>query len=213
MVSRVLYRPFETEDFDAVAHILQKLWHHRSDDDVYNRLEARCDLSACLSTSTFSQVAVIDGTVQGVVLARAAHDRPSKNHERWMDTERALLAQMREAEPHACAAYLSFVRATIRTNNRLLEASVDTLQDEVTLLAVDPEVQGLGVGSVLLDAAVSNLAGNGAARAHLYTDTSCSWEFYEGRGFKRAATHRANREERRRDLPREMYLYERDLTA
>lgn len=41
MVSRVLYRPFDTEDFDAIALILQQLWHNNSDNDEYNRLEPR----------------------------------------------------------------------------------------------------------------------------------------------------------------------------
>lgn len=45
MVSRVLYRPFDTEDFDAIALILQQLWHNNSDNDEYNRLEAACDLA------------------------------------------------------------------------------------------------------------------------------------------------------------------------
>lgn len=53
MVSRVLYRPFDTEDFDAIALILQQLWHNNSDNDEYNRLEAACDLAYCLSSSTF----------------------------------------------------------------------------------------------------------------------------------------------------------------
>ena len=46
MVSRVLYRPFDTEDFDAIALILQQLWHNNSDNDEYNRLEAACDLTS-----------------------------------------------------------------------------------------------------------------------------------------------------------------------
>lgn len=41
MVSRVLYRPFDTEDFDAIVLILQRLWHNNSDKDECNRLEAR----------------------------------------------------------------------------------------------------------------------------------------------------------------------------
>lgn len=123
MVSRVLYRPFDTEDFDAVALILQQLWHNNSDNDEYNRLEAACDLAYCLSSSTFSQVAVIDGEARGIALARAGQSPGVAINEHWMDTERALLSQMRELEPDACAEYLSFVRATIRTNNRLLESS------------------------------------------------------------------------------------------
>ena len=153
MVSRVLYRPFDTEDFDAIALILQQLWHNNSDNDEYNRLEAACDLAYCLSSSTFSQVAVIDGEARGIALARAGQSFGVTINEHWMDTERALLSQMRELEPDVCAEYLSFVRATIRTNNRLLESSPLPHDNEVTLLAVDRDVHGLGVGSVLLDAA------------------------------------------------------------
>ena len=201
MVSRVLYRPFDTEDFDAIALILQQLWHNNSDNDEYNRLEAACDLAYCLSSSTFSQVAVIDGEARGIALARAGQNSGVTINEHWMDTERALLSQMRELEPDACAEYLSFVRATIRTNNRLLESSPLPHDNEVTLLAVDRDV------------AVSHLSSLGATRAHLYTDSNCSWKFYELHGFKRTATHRANREERRHDMPRESFLYELDLTA
>ena len=154
MVSRVLYRPFDTEDFDAIALILQQLWHNNSDNDEYNRLEAACDLAYCLSSSTFSQVAVIDGQARGIALARAGQNSGVTINEHWMDTERALLSQMRELEPEACAEYLSFVRATIRTHNRLLECSPLPHDNEVTLLAVDRDVHGLGVGTVLLDAAV-----------------------------------------------------------
>ena len=145
MVSRVLYRPFDTEDFDAIALILQQLWHNNSDNDEYNRLEAACDLAYCLSSSTFSQVAVIDGQARGIALARAGQSSGATVKEHWMDTERALLSQMRELEPDACTEYLSFVRATIRTNNRLLESSPLPHDNEVTLLAVDREVHGLGV--------------------------------------------------------------------
>lgn len=166
MVSRVLYRPFDTEDFDAIALILQQLWHNNSDNDEYNRLEAACDLAYCLSSSTFSQVAVIDGQARGIALARAGQSSGATVKEHWLDTERALLSQMRELEPDACAEYLSFVRATIRTNNRLLESSPLPHDNEVTLLAVDRDVHGLGVGSVLLDAAVSYLSSRGATRAH-----------------------------------------------
>lgn len=144
MVSRVLYRPFDTEDFDAIALILQQLWHNNSDNDEYNRLEAACDLAYCLSSSTFSQVAVIDGQARGISLARAGQSSGATINEHWMDTERALLSQMRELEPDACAEYLSFVRATIRTNNRLLESSPLPHDNEVTLLAVDRDVHGLG---------------------------------------------------------------------
>ena len=90
MVSRVLYRPFDTEDFDAIALILQQLWHNNSDNDEYNRLEAACDLAYCLSSSTFSQVAVIDGQARGI--ARACGTELRRHYQRALDGYRTRAA-------------------------------------------------------------------------------------------------------------------------
>ena len=90
MVSRVLYRPFDTEDFDAIALILQQLWHNNSDNDEYNRLEAACDLAYCLSSSTFSQVAVIDGEARGSTCTRRTE--PRRHYQRALDGYRTRAA-------------------------------------------------------------------------------------------------------------------------
>ena len=166
MVSRVIYRPFEEGDFDALAAILQATWHSESPNEAYNRLEATYDLAHALSISSFSQVVLVDGFPRGIVLARAESDRL----------------------PYAAA------------------------WDQITLLAVSETTRGMGIGSVLLDAAASYVSSRGARGAFLYTDTDCSWKFYERRGLKRAAAYRASREERKL-LPREMYLYGLDLSA
>ena len=55
----------------------------------------------------------------------------------------------------------------------------------------------MGIGSVLIDAATTYLTEEGARQAFLYTDTDCTWQFYEHHGFKRAGTYRSTREERR----------------
>ena len=56
MVSRVLYRPFDTEDLDAIALILQQLWHNNSDNDEYNRLEARATLPTAFRPRRFRRL-------------------------------------------------------------------------------------------------------------------------------------------------------------
>ena len=98
-------------------------------------------------------------------------------------------------------------------NDNLLKATpYSTGANEITLLAVSESARGMGIGSVLIDAATAYLAEGGANRAFLYTDTDCTWQFYENHGFKRASTYRSTREERRL-LPRELYVYGLDLSA
>lgn len=211
MISRVLYRPFEDGDFDSVAQILKQAWHQDTADDAYNDLETASDLAYSLSISTFSQVALIDGVPSGIILARSDNDT-APDAERWSQMEQDIIGRMRTVNERACENRLSFIKSEVRVNNRLLEQSGFTSGNEVTLLAVAASARGLGIGGVLFDAAASYLASTGATHLHLYTDSDCTWKFYERRGLKRAATHRASHRERKL-LAREMYLYGLDLSA
>lgn len=72
MVSHVQYRSFMNEDFEDIAEMLRRVWHGRSRNELYNTLEARCDLAHCLSISTFSLVAVANGEVRRAPAPRRA---------------------------------------------------------------------------------------------------------------------------------------------
>lgn len=211
MVSKVSYRPFDETDFDELAAIMQLHWHARSANDAYNYLEACDDLAYCLSTSTFSQVARIDDTPCGIVLARAGAVDGSWER-RWLDASSDFMEQMRAIDPEAQRRYRDFIEASVRVNEDMIGLAGINTDSEITLLAVASTAQHLGIGSVLLDAASSYVASCGFTETYLCTDTDCTWKFYEQRGLKRIATHRATREERHL-LPREMYLYSLDLSS
>ena len=211
MVSRVIYRPFEEGEFDALAAIMQATWHSETPNDEYNKLEATYDIAHALSISSFSQVVLVDGEPRGVVLARAASDR-LPYAAAWDHAKEDILQQMWAIDKRATAGYLAFLKNEERVNASLLEESGVDPASQITLLAVDESTRGLGIGSILLDAAASYVSSHGREGAYLYTDTDCSWKFYERRGLKRAASYRTSREERKL-LPREMYLYGLDLSA
>ena len=205
MVSRVSYRPFDEGDFDALAEVLRESWHADAATPEYGLAEAKNDLAYSLAISTFSQVALIDGEPRGIVLSgpAAAREHPGK---RWADASEEFFAQMRELDPKAAESYARFVALANTKNNTLLEKSALAGSHEITLLAVSESARGMGIGSVLIDAATSHLASHGYSAAHLFTDTDCTWQFYEHCGFKRAGAYRSAWDERR-TLPREMYLY------
>ena len=87
-MSTVLYRPFEDEDFEPLVEIVRTLWHNDDDvpDAAFGTLEATCDLAHCLSVSTFSQVALIDGAPRGIILARSENDC-NQDLSRWATIE------------------------------------------------------------------------------------------------------------------------------
>lgn len=212
-VSTVLYRPFEHEDFEPLVEIVRTLWH----DDKYvpnttfGTLEATCDLAHCLSVSTFSQVALIDGTPRGIILARSENDY-NQYLSRWATIEAESACAMDSCDAEAARTFQTWYDGMREVDERLLASSGLTLDNEITLLAVDPSAQGLGIGTVLFDAASSYYAALGDRKAYLYTDSDCRWSFYEHHGMKRLGRYKSTREERSM-LPREMYLYGLDLSA
>ena len=64
--------------------------------------------------------------------------------------------------------------------------------------------------TLLLDAAASYLRSEGGSSAYLFTDTSCSWSFYEERGLARAAAIKTPRH-LRKFMCSAYYLYTLDL--
>ena len=210
MVSRVTYRPFDEDDFNAIAAIMQAVWHADAPTPGYAFLEACADLAHCLSISTFSQVALIDNVVRGIVLARSTNLRVPVSS-RWQCAEDDFLEQMLINEPQAAKEQIRVDKLTRDINSELLQKSGLTEANEITLLAVSGEARGLGIGTVLLDAASSYLAARGAGHAYLCTDANCNWKFYENHGCKRAASRHIPRDQRRL-LPKELYVYTLDLS-
>ena len=82
----------------------------------------------------------------------------------------AFLERMHKLEPKATDEYLSFLEAEQRVNSRLLEQSGLARASQITLLAVSGTARGLGIGSVLLDAATSYVTSRGA-KACTFTPT------------------------------------------
>lgn len=210
MVSRVSYRPFEDDDFNELAKIVQSTWHAKAPSSLYGYLEACCDLAYCLSVSSFSQVALVDGEPCGIALARGNHIH-RRFTEHWEQASIDFNKKLWQADPKFAGGYFASTDAMRRVNGQMLEDSNIPRTYEITLLIVNEEARGSGMGSLLLDALLSYLTSHGAARAYLFTDTESNWQFYERHGFKRRASHRAAWDERKL-LPRELYLYEIDLT-
>lgn len=211
MVSRVTYRPFDEDDFEELAAIVQEEWHTDFPSAALNELSAKHDLAHLLSVSSFSQVALVDGTPRGIVLTSPGGKRETINR-RWLKISETFLRRMRELDPAAASMHCASVQLSDSKNDALLAKSGFAGSTEISLLAVSSSARGMGLGSVLLDAATTYLANRGDSRAFLYTDTDCSWKFYEHRGFKRAAAYRAKRDERKL-LPKELYVYGLDLSA
>ena len=81
-------------------------------------------------------------------------------------------------------------------------------EGEITFLAVDPALEGQGVGTVLL----GDLARREAGREfYLYTDNGCNYAFYEHRGFERAGERDIVLRLNGKAVPLRCFLYRKRL--
>lgn len=78
---------------------------------------------------------------------------------------------------------------------------------ELIFLAADPDAKQEGIGTALLNALAERECGK---RIFLYTDSGCTWQFYEHRGFERFAQRNVELE-LSDTVPLECYLYQRVL--
>lgn len=208
MTDEVLqYRPFIMEDLDDIAQILAPLWHSDVPEDV-QKLHSVIDFASYAQRATFSEVAVKDGEAIGFVLARAgkASQETETTWKRFLE-ERIEEAKNLDAES---AAYLvAYDEAEERVNTPLLKDSNTDPDYELVFFAVGDAARGYGVGSKLLASAQNYLSSQGGKTAFLFTDTTCTWEYYEHRGMRRVAEWAKTNDED--ILPEEMFVYEMDL--
>lgn len=197
----VTLRRYQPSDAEPVALILRDAWHTAGPSDVYNRAEAAADLASCLSFATFAIVAELDGRVVGICCAHGA--TPSPDAAAWERERDAALGRLRKIDAVAARRYEDYLAASWHVNERLLRDAGIEGDAEVVLLAVDAAARGRAVGRRLITRVADRLAREGFAHAFLFTDTDCSWQFYERLGLERRGAARPEDPL----LPEEMYLY------
>lgn len=203
----VEYRPIQNEDVEALGTILGDTWHAYAD----GRKRVVCgviDLANFALRNTFAEVAVVDNSPIGVIMARAGiPDKQTQDH--WASIKHHACEELNKLG--GCASDLTrFFDAMEKADRGLLAHSDCDPDFELVLFAVSSEARGLGVGSTLMDHAQRYLAAQGASRAFLFTDTDCTWEYYEHRGMRRAA-EQSFADDGASILPERMFVYEMNL--
>jgi len=184
----VTYRPYEPGDAEALKAIIdESFFIHRyvtaprllgSALEVYLRER--------LVASTHTRVAVLDGQVVGVLMGQIVGQPRRRDVARnrlttWAHMLR--LAVLGLTELASLRQHFAFGRV-YRT---LRAKAAAPLTDELTLFAVSAAARGHGVGTALYRDFMARLREHGRTDFYLYTDSLCTFEFYERRGMRRAA--------------------------
>ena len=198
------YRQLRAGDVKPLAQIIGAVWYADEPAGLQERFGA-VYLAQCAQRMTYAQVAEVDSVAVGVVVARAG-ESDEEVRRTWRRAEDEALDALEESYPGAAEEIVRGLQAESEIDARLAEESGCDLTHELVLFAVAASMQGLGVGKELIGRAEDYLASQGATSFYLFTDTDCTWQFYEHRGMERRATWRRVADDER-PLSDEMYVY------
>ncbi|MFW0785194.1 GNAT family N-acetyltransferase [Gordonia sp. CPCC 206044] len=189
VMTDVVYRPYAATDTEDIKRIINESFYiHRyvkGDRLLDSVLEIY--LRERLLASTWARVAVRDGHVVGIIMGQVDGEHklsggPRNRIQMWAHMARAGLLGLRQWRSMRQFFAISDVYRELRARTSA------PLTDELTLFAVAASTRGLGVGKRLYGDYLDHVRTRGRSDYFLYTDSLCTFEFYERQGMVRAAS-------------------------
>lgn len=178
----ITYRSIKPSDFKHLAELIDITWNYSSLASTFNAQQmSYAFLFSCLANQSFTQVAVKNNQPVGLIMGRI-EETNLKQKLYLLPLFFNLFSLHFTAEGRQ--AFQSF-RRSLHVNKSLLKQTYETYDGELVLFAVSPEVQGEGVGSKLFNNFLHYLRSEGASTFFLFTDTGCTYSFYDNKGLKR----------------------------
>lgn len=178
----ITYRPLEKNDYKALANMISNTWHYEKITSPFASLHlSYAFLYSSLAHHTYTQVAVSNNTPVGLIIGRT-NDVPLKHKCYYVYLLFHLVLLLFTSEGKQ--AVQSF-RRNSQVSQALLKLTYESYDGEVLFFAVDQTLRGSGVGSYLFDDYLNYLKTKGARTFYLFTDTTCTYTFYEYKGLKR----------------------------
>lgn len=190
-------REIQEKDLDQLTQIIREVWEmdQLGGGEEAGRYFSREYLVKTLNQSTSVQIAVLNGQVIGVIAIRQNKVFPVLSF-----PEAEIPTGLEEEAVQAMKKRMMQYEASCEN---LLRESGYTFEGEITLLAVSPAAQGQGIGMELFEKAREQF---GRTRFFLYTDTGCSYGFYDRQGMKCLAKKQQEHPYQKKD-PFFLFLY------
>jgi ribosomal protein S18 acetylase RimI-like enzyme len=179
-------RNLRDSDFSACVGIANRAFAFdkkitpRSFADFYKKMYVGRSLAA----SNFHVVVEEDGVVKGMLFAKQGEGGLYKNRysEPWGTFH--LLLELFSVPGVSLKNKLDFLRMEREHESNRVKIEPRG-ENEVNLLAVDPQERGKGHGAMLMRAFIDHCKSRQVGRFTLDTDTGCDYQFFQHLGFRR----------------------------
>lgn len=185
MKQEIYYRPFQKQDTRDLASVISESWNYEK---MFSKKAAyhfsHIFLYYELARQAFTQVADVDGKAAGIIVGNIKDE--SKTKYKWLYWPKiighgvCLLARKEGRD-----ILMNYVGEVGNLNKKMMDNLDESFDTELSLFAVTPKVQGLGVGSELFRFFTDKLKQKRMKKFFLYTDTTCNYGFYDYKGLSR----------------------------
>lgn len=173
-----------------VITIIDETWHITKQIPKQTDREKTLKLftSVLFLTNNFSFFAVSDQKIIGLIIGKSANKGSFLNS----------LYYGLKIIPQACSILFlgseakQYIKEYLKTSGtmRSLTNKTGKITNEVSLFAVSPTHQGMGVGKKLMAKAIQHYQSLDVKQFKLFTDTRCSYQFYDRNNFQLEATEK-----------------------
>ena len=179
-MDEIIFRKLCSSDTAAVKHMLEEIWEidkfTASDSKTTNRIISSI-LYSDLANQNYSEVAVLNGKVVGVLLARINDVREPHTLWKLKTKYHSFCLKTLRKNKTGCTEYLK-----VDSSFKKLLAQ-NTSDSELIFFMVDGNLRGKGVGKTLLSNYMNEGRRQGIRDLCLVTDTQCNYEYYNRTGF------------------------------
>lgn len=187
-------RPFSSVDFSAMVDLMPPEWNFPHMSPGERAAQAQLDIASSLTVCNVALVATVDdGTcfdpeTVGFLLGRVPSLPEAPDAQTWQSSVEAGLATLEDGGAGAQKA-LTYEMQLADRGQMLDEAAGEAKgeDNELVLFVVGKDARGKGAGTALIEAWEGKLLQAGCKSYWLQTDTSCSWTYYENRGYTKVA--------------------------
>lgn len=184
------FRAIREDDIPAVARLDRETWFDRAyyPTDESFAYASHVDVLRYLPHTTYGRVALdADGSLLGLALGTVRGDAPAlPGAARLRSDRRAQAGNVTGGE-----RIVHDIDADIDVNHMLLESARRRVHGafdaELQLFIVSPRARGRGIGGRLFSGFLDHLRSRGVSRYFLFTDSGCSYGFYDAHGLERVA--------------------------
>ncbi len=205
------YKPLRKENYDALYRLIESVWgyHDYTDDEATRQLFVHLDALHSFIESNYGELAYLNGEVVGALLGTTKkRSNPLANLR--MKTQLFIASfKLLAKGKHAAQGLNAFRR--IGKIYKQMEKDAEKMHAEVKLFVTHPGAQGRGIGTKLMDTFLTHVRNKGIERVFLFTDTDCTYQYYDHKNFTRLDAKALTFDVKDRQKTMEVYMYAKTL--